>query len=230
METNNSPVWLLLDMLDNPKAYSEQEIQAIVNHDDETRETYRWMVEMNRSSRWKQTNEPADVDAAWLKFCQKHFAKQPPHKWMKYLGGAMRRSRVAASFVGLLLASCLAIAAIHIFRQHVGEESQSPAREVQMAKTHQPTPPVEMEKKATPVAVAPSTATPVTFDNTPFDKMLTEMAEYYQKEVVFLSDAPRQLRFYFVWYKEQPIEKVIETLNRFEHVSIQMADKKLIVK
>lgn len=231
METHNDPVRQLMDMLDNPKAYSEQDIHDIVNHDDDTREAYRRMAEAKRSSRWKQTNQPEDVDAAWQEFCQKQFAEQQPaHRWMKFLGGAKRQRRVAASFVGLLLVSGLAIAAIHIIRQHVGEEGQTPTRETQMANTHQQTSPVDTLKTETTVAVAPATATPVTFDDVSFDKMLTEMAEYYQKEVDFQSDEPRLLRFYFVWYKDQPIEKVIETLHRFEHVNIIMEDDKLIVR
>ena len=51
METINDNIRQLLEMLDNPEAYTEQEIQDIINRDEDTRETYRMMVEAKRSSR-----------------------------------------------------------------------------------------------------------------------------------------------------------------------------------
>ena len=76
METINENIRQLLEMLDNPDAYTEQEIQDIVNRDDDTRETYRLMVEAKRSSRHRQNQKPVDVDAAWQRFNQKLQPKQ----------------------------------------------------------------------------------------------------------------------------------------------------------
>ena len=38
METINDNIRQLLEMLDNPEAYTEQEIQDIINRDEDTRE------------------------------------------------------------------------------------------------------------------------------------------------------------------------------------------------
>ena len=46
METNNDNIRQLLEMLDNPEAYTEQEIQDIINRDGDTRETYRMFIWM----------------------------------------------------------------------------------------------------------------------------------------------------------------------------------------
>ena len=43
METTNESIRQLLEMLDHPEAYTEQEIHDIINHDEDTRETYRLM-------------------------------------------------------------------------------------------------------------------------------------------------------------------------------------------
>ena len=45
METTSENIRQLLEMLDNPDAYTEQEIHDIINRDDDTREAYRLMVE-----------------------------------------------------------------------------------------------------------------------------------------------------------------------------------------
>ena len=106
METNNDNIRQLLEMLDNPEAYTDQEIQDIINRDGDTRETYRMMVEAKRSSRQRQANKPIDVDAAWQNFNQKIQPQQHSFGWMK----------IAASFIGVLLVSGIAFAAIQIVR------------------------------------------------------------------------------------------------------------------
>ena len=44
MGQNTSNIERLLEMLDNPASYSEQEIRDIINADDQTREAYRLMT------------------------------------------------------------------------------------------------------------------------------------------------------------------------------------------
>ena len=83
METTSENIRQLLEMLDNPEAYTEQEIQDIINRDEDTRETYRMMVEAKRSSRQRQADKPVDVDAAWKKFNQNKQPKQHSYNWMK---------------------------------------------------------------------------------------------------------------------------------------------------
>ncbi len=70
METTSENIRQLLEMLDNPDAYTEQEIQNIINRDEDTRETYRLMVASKRSSRQRQADKPIDVDAAWQKIAE----------------------------------------------------------------------------------------------------------------------------------------------------------------
>ena len=93
METTNKNIRQLLEMLDNPDAYTEQQIRDIINHDEDTRETYRLMVEAKRSSRHRQNKELVNVDAAWQRFNQKFQPKQSSSNWMK----------IAASFIGVLI-------------------------------------------------------------------------------------------------------------------------------
>ena len=113
METTNENIRQLLEMLDNPDAYTEQEIQDIINRDEETRETYHLIVEAKHSSRHRQYQKSVDVDAAWQRFNQKLQPKQQGFSWMK----------IAASFIGVLLVSGIAFAAIHIVRQYQKQES-----------------------------------------------------------------------------------------------------------
>ena len=65
MATTNENIRQLLEMLDHPEKDTEQEIHDIINRDEDTRETYRLLVESMRSSRNRQDETPVDVDDAW---------------------------------------------------------------------------------------------------------------------------------------------------------------------
>ena len=213
MRTTNENIRQLLEMLDNPDAYTEQQIQDIINRDEDTRETYRLMVEAKRSSRYRQNQKPVDVDAAWQRFNQKLQPKQQGFGWMK----------IAASFIGVLLVSGIAFAAIHIVRQYQKQET---------LKTE------ITENVTSPVTTAPAdtltkdtiTVQPVIYDNIPLEKMLPEIAAHYDAKVIFANDEVRQLRFRFVWNPQQGIEQVVHDLNQFERLIVTRKDNQLIVE
>ena len=154
METINENIRQLLEMLDNPDAYTEQEIQDIVNRDDDTRETYRLMVEAKRSSRHRQNQKPVDVDVAWQRFNQKLQPKQQRYGWMK----------IAASFIGVLLASGITFAAIHIVRMASAPQPQTMQAEQTPSAMPAPALPTDTIKMDTA-----SNIKPLVFDNITLD-------------------------------------------------------------
>ena len=213
METTNENIRQLLEMLDNPDAYTEQEIQDIINRDEETRETYHLIVEAKYSSRHRQYQKSVDVDAAWQRFNQKLQPKQQGFSWMK----------IAASFIGVLLVSGIAFAAIHIVRQY--QKQESPQTEI-------------TENVTNPATTAPAdtltsdtiTVQPVIYDNIPLEKMLPEIAAHYNVEVIFANEEVRGLRFRFVWNPQQGIDNVICDLNQFERLTITRKDNQITVE
>ena len=212
MRTSEENIRQLLEMLDNPDAYTEQEIHDIINRDEDTRETYRLMVEAKRSSRHRHNKINVDVDAAWQRFNKKLQSKQHDFGWMK----------IAASFIGILLVSGIAFAAIHIVRQYL--KTETPKTEV-------------TESVTSPNATAPvdtlagdtTTVQPVIYDNTPLEKMLPEIAAHYDVKVIFANDEVRGLRFRFVWNPQQGIDQVISDLNQFERLTVTRKDNQITV-
>ena len=223
MRNSEENIRQLLEMLDNPDAYTEQEIQDIINRDEDSRETYRLMVETKRSSRHRQHRKPVDVDAAWQRFNKKLQPKQHDFGWMKILCVAKRHSRVAASFIGVLLVSGFAFAAIHIVRQI--QKQDAPKAEV----TESVTSPVTTAPADT-LACDTTAVRPVIYDNIPLEKMLPEIAAHYDVEVTFANEEVRRLRFHFVWNPGQDIANVVNDLNRFEHLHVTLKDNQLIVE
>ena len=213
METINDNIRQLLEMLDNPEAYTEQEIQDIINRDEDTRETYRMMAEAKRSSRQHQANKPIDVDAAWQKFNQKIQPQQHSFGWMK----------IAASFIGVLLVSGIAFAAIQIVR-YTQQHTPKTEEVINTPKSANVTP---ADTLTTDTIATPQ---PIIYDNIPLEKMLPEIAAHYDAKVTFVNDETRQLRFHFMWHPQKGIEKVVSDLNQFERLNITLNDNQITVK
>ncbi|MBO4840016.1 MAG: hypothetical protein J5524_02835 [Bacteroidaceae bacterium] len=111
MEKTNENMNRLLEMLDNPSAYTEQEIHDIINTDDETRQAYRLMAAAKQGYRQKQIHQPEDVEAAWQRFEQKNYKQRRVlPRWM----------RVAAIFIAGVFLGGLSFAAYHSYslKQH----------------------------------------------------------------------------------------------------------------
>jgi hypothetical protein len=213
METTSENIRQLLEMLDNPEAYTEQEIQDIINRDEDTRETYRMVVETKRSSRQRQAEKPIDVDAAWQKFNQKIQPQQHSFDWMK----------IAASFIGVLFVSGIAFAAIQIVRY----TQQNTPKTEEVVNTPKPADYTPTDTLATDTIAAPQ---PIIYDNIPLEKMLPEIAAHYDAKVTFINDEARLLRFYFMWHPQKGIEKVVSDLNQFERLNITLNDNQITVK
>ena len=213
METTSENIRQLLEMLDNPEAYTEQEIQDIINRDEDTRETYRMMVEAKRSSRQRQADKPVDVDAAWQKFNQKKQPQQHVFGWIK----------IAASFVGVLLVSGIAFAAIQIVRY---AQQHTPKTE-EVINTPKPANVTPTDTLTTDTI---ATSQPIIYDNIPLEKMLPEIAAHYDANVTFVNDEARQLRFRFVWNPQKGIDQVVGDLNQFERLTVTLKDNQITVE
>ena len=213
METTSENIRQLLEMLDNPEAYTEQEIQDIINRDEDTRETYRMMVEAKRSSRQRQANKPVDVDAAWQKLNQKSQPQQQSFGWIK----------IAASFIGILLVSGIAFAAIQIVRY---AQQHTPKTE-EVINTPKPANVTPTDTLTTDTIATPQ---PIIYDNIPLEKMLPEIAAHYDANVTFVNDEARQLRFRFVWNPQKGIDQVVSDLNQFEHLTVTLKDNHITVE
>jgi len=214
METTSENIRQLLEMLDNPDAYTEQEIQDIINRDEDTRETYRLMVAAKRSSRLRQAEEPIDVDAAWQKI-----AEQLPTP----VGAGSVIYKIAASFIGIMLVSGIAFAAIQIVRY----AQQHTPRTEEVINTTKPA-------NTTPSDTLPTDTTavsqPVIYDNIPLEKMLSDIAAHYDAKVSFVNDEARGLRFRFVWNPQKGIGQVVSDLNQFERLTVTLKDDVITVE
>lgn len=220
METTSENIRQLLEMLDNPDAYTEQEIQDIINRDDDTRETYRLMVEAKRSSRQRQAAEPIDVDAAWQRL-NEELKKEEGHSSFFILHSSLQKA--AASFIGVLLVSGIAFAAIQMVRY-----AQQPAPKAEeVVNTPKPANITPADTLTTDTIAVQQ---PIVYDNIPLEKMLTEIAAHYDAKVAFANDDVRGLRFRFVWNPQKGIGQVVSDLNQFERLTVTLKDDVITIE
>ena len=132
--------------------------------------------------------------------------------------------KIAASFIGVVLASSIALAAIHIVRQYQKPETPQTTDTIAVAS------PQRSILNAQPEEADTLAVEPRIFDNVPLDTMLLEMADYYHISVEFEREEARQLRFHFIWKRTDNLDRLVEKLNNFEAVNIIRESEKLIVK
>ena len=203
MKTNDHNKQLFRSMQEEPDKYSDQEIEAMMDDLDRLPDVEEaWQQFENEERRMK--NEEFATALPIVKF----------HSSLR---------KVAASFVGLLLVSAVAIAAVHIV-QHYQKPKAPQVTETTAVNTQLST--LNSQLKEDTLAKAE----PVVFDNVPLDSIAKDIAVYHHLDLALQNEQTRQLRFYFVWNPDDSLQEVIEKLNMFEQVNLTVENGKLIVR
>ena len=206
---------LLLQMTEQPHRYSAEEWQEILA-DDECRELYTLMSMTQSAIDAERADEEITdnvIGAEWQRFRnEKQEVKSEKNSFLK----------IAAMFVGILMLSCMAYAAIYVVRHaaNVERASNTPTENRRIIKSHQ------QIAKADTIAVPQ----PKLYDNVPLGEIFAELSGYYNVKVVYQNeDAPR-LRLFYQWKPEYTLEKVVEMMNNFEWIQIQTENDTLFIR
>ena len=202
---------LLLQMMEQPHRYTADQWQEILA-DDECRELYTLMSKTQSAVDAARADEEITdemIDAEWQRFTQTHLTDEKPERsWLK----------IAATFIGILMISGIAFAAIHIIRHvsNVGVEPQAPIQETIIANSHQ-----------LPADIVSADTIPpkvVRYDEATLKQILTDMADYYGLTLNWKSEEAKTLRLFYIWNKQQSAEEVITSMNSFERISLELND------
>ena len=252
MMTDEQRIEWLLELQDHPEQLTDEQLQQILA-DDEMRQLVKQLSFAKRAFKHDALkNDTPDVEGEWEKFaachaneltnaaraegklactmpCKEeedesqldaHDEEKAKPRFYAYLF----THKVAASFIGVLLASGIAFAAIQVVRNISTPKPQQPTTEQTTDIKPVTSLPVETVKTDT------ITTESYVFNNVPLDSMLTAIAAAHGVQVEFENEAARQLRFHFVWKREDSLSRVVEKLNTFEAVNIGMEDNKLVVR
>ena len=227
MMTEEKRIEWLLELQDHPEQLTDEQLQQILE-DDEMHQLVQQLGFAKRAFKHDVIkNDTPDVDAEWEKFAASHAESldaldeggQKPRFALH-----LATHKIAASFIGVLLASGIAFAAIQIVRNISTPKPQLPTTEQATNIESITSLPADTVKTDT------IPTEPYIFNNMPLDSVLTAIATAHGVGVKFENDAARQLRFHFVWKREDGLTRVVEKLNTFEAVNIDIEDKTLVVR
>lgn len=205
---------MLFDMQEHPDKYTDEQIEHLLA-DEEVKEFLRDLA-MARMAGKKATPKKVDVDKAWKEFSN---------------GSYRNRMKIAASIVGIIFLSGVALAAVQngwlnfstsdkVVDNKVMTEQIVPsntlANDSLKAMTVEPTDSLDMK--------------PVVFDNAELGTILMQMADFYQVKVEYMNTNTQHVRLFFNWNKTKTLEQNMELLNAFDRIQIEYVEGILIVK
>ena len=204
---------LLLQMMEQPQRYTADEWQEILA-DDECRELYTLMSKTQSAiDAAHAEDEVTDdtIDTEWQRLIsEKQEVKSEKSSLLKF----------AAMFMGILMLSGIAYAAIHIVNQNNAPKAQDEVITSSQSLT-------TSSQLVEPDSIA--MLQPKLYDNVPLGDIFEELSDYYQVKVVYQNeDAPR-LRLFYQWKPEYTLEKVVEMLNNFDWIQIQIEKDTLFI-
>ena len=199
---------VLLQMMEQPHRYTGEEWQEILS-DDECRELYT-LMSMTQSAvdaaRADKDVTDEMIDGEW----QRLSSVQSDFQFRKF----------AAMFVGILMLSGIAFAAIHIISHSDSHKEKDNVAVSNVSPLTQQAP-LPQDTTAAPQ--------PKLYDNVPLGEIFEELSSYYQIIAVYRNDATRQIRLFYQWKPDYTIEKVVDMLNNFEWLQLELKNDTLYV-
>lgn len=209
---------LFLDIQENPGKYSDKELSTMLDSDEELAELFQ------QSSLTKQAlakdladKEEIPTDDLWAQFAEGHSeeleALDSANEVRKSKSSVSWLRKIAAVFVGTLVFAGIVYAAIRI----IHNPSESPTE-----KTLTDSDTLIVNKTA-------KDSTVVHFNNVPLDSILSVVAPHFKKDVVFLQEEVRKMKFIMNWDAYAPLDEFIDRLNDFEVINLDVKGDSIIV-
>ena len=205
---------MLFDIQEHPDKYTDEQMEHLLA-DEEVKEFLRDLA-MARMAGKKATPKKVDVDKAWKEFSN---------------GSYRNRMKIAASIVGIIFLSGVALAAVQngwlnfstsdkvVDNKAMAEQivpSNPLANDSLKAMTVEPTDSLDMK--------------PVVFDNDELGIILIQMADFYHVKVEYMNANTQHVRLFFNWNKTKTLKQNMELLNAFDRIQIEYVEGILIVK
>lgn len=223
---------LLISIQEHPYKYTDEQLQQMFAIDPELAELLNQLALTKQAFVKQEVEEEAiPVEEEWQNFSAEYtdeieaLGDERPHSAIIKKQMGRLSYKAAVSIIGILFTAGVAFAAIHFVRM----VSNSNSRIAQTEKGF-PYKPTSEKNEDTIKTDTIMTVQPVIFDNVSLEKILSQIAAYYHKEVEFMNADDRQLRFYFVWKQDETLDVVLHRFNLFESITVELKSDKIIVK
>ena len=223
---------LLLSMQEHPEQYTDEQLHQMIADNPELAEQLEQLALTKQAFVKQEADEEAiPVEEEWQKFYSEHadeieaLGEDNTHSATVKRLKSIVPYKVAASIIGILFTAGFTFATIHILSLIPNPSPKDDgSKYTQVADT--------AKKDTTPLSTQRGAGgeAPIVFDNVALEKMLSQIAAYYNKEVEFQNDNARQFRFYFVWKQDEGLDITLHRLNLFESVSVELKSDKIVVE
>ena len=220
---------MLFDMQEHPEKYTDEQVERLLA-DEEVKEFFYELV-MARMAGKKANPKNVDVDEAWDDFVQALHGDKMAIDASGAKGAYRNRMKIAASIVGIIFLSGVALAAIHNGWFGLSASNQTTDNQTateQMATTK------ALTNDSLRVATAENKDSldmkPVVFDNAELGTILAQLSGFYHVKVEYVDAGAQHIRLFFNWNKTKTLEQNLEILNAFDRIQIEYADGTLMVK
>ena len=180
---------LFFDMQEHPENYSDEQLEAMMAELDK---------EPDAEEAWKKTlsNSPLKgEDNKYLLNGNSHFSLFTFHFSLR---------RVAAAFVAAAFLGLMSLAGYRAFSYKTTTDKRQRTTDTTAVKTERFY--VDVQDGDTIFR----------FENIRLDSILAVVSRHYERQVVFHSKQPQQLRLYITCHTTQTLEEFVETLNMFD--------------
>lgn len=223
---NNLNLERLLKMHEQPELFSDEEIQNALDSDDVSADINN-LSAIKRALATEQTAIGDDeINRQWQAFEIKHFGKG------KRNGKSVERSwlKVAALFVGVVLIAGVAFAAIGIItNRHQGISTQIETVLEATEKT-MGLPSNKAVLSDTLITMPIDSSGIVQFDDVELHDILSAMAAHYHLKLQYESEQTKHVKLFFKWNKRADKASIVELLNSYNRISMELSGETLIIK
>lgn len=182
----------------------EEQIRMLLHPEKYTDEQLDQMLD--------ESNIPVpDANDAWEQFQKIHIVAKSTTTWYK----------IAAMFIGILMLSGIAYAAI----SHFIKMEDKP----QVTLTERK-PDIKKMEKTYGAEMTPTKKAPVVFNNVELQQIMQYVADGYGVKVEFKNKAARTIRFYLQWEADDTLQEIIDKINHFEKVHLTLNEDTITIK
>ena len=183
---------------------NEEQIRMLLHPEKYTDEQLDQMLD--------ESNIPVpDANDAWEQFQKAHIVAKSTTTWYK----------IAAMFIGILMLSGIAYAAI----SHFIKMEDKP----QVTLTERK-PDIKKMEKTYGAEMTPTKKAPVVFNNVELQQIMQYVADGYGVKVEFKNNAARTIRFYLQWEADDTLQEIIDKINHFEKVHLTLNEDTITIK
>ena len=208
---------LLLDMIEHPERYTEQQISELLA-DEEMRKHYDVMVQL-RGAYLKKEDPPLTLpQREGVVTFEDESTLPSKHSTPSLIGrvrGGSPLHRIAAIFLAAAFLGGLAWALVPRIRSHHTAESSQPTKVSAPSLTGR---------------AGGGSSSSISFSNLPLDSILAVVSAHYNCEVCFRDSAAMSMKFITTWNPEDSLAAFIEHLNMFDGLHLTLQNDTIFVE